>query len=409
MSYRFIRITDYYQEFLNSFFEKNPLCNDLSYDELYEKIIDQSIEIVSSYGKHLRSIGVEAIDIISNATSLQKKWADEHDVKGDLSNEAIVLKQLKKYQPDIIWIDTTQFLTPEWIELVKREVVGVKKIVGHICAPYNHILLAALCKLDLVFTCTPCMFDELKKIGIKSVELIYHSFDPIVIEKLKKEENQYPFSNLLFTGSLLTGYGLHKTRIDYLEEFIKNDINVTLYGNVESKNRIFLKKTLSKTVRTLNNFKLNFLVNTLPILNKYKLHAESEINYYSNELLSRVQFPVFGLEMYKTLEKSNICFNIHGDIARGCAGNLRLFEATGVGVCLLTDWKQNLSQLFDLDNEVITYRSMNECVEKIKWLDEHPLERKKIGEAGQRRTLNDHTVGERVVKVDYILTNLLKT
>jgi hypothetical protein len=300
-------------------------------------------------------------------------------------------------------------LTPEWIEIVKSEVVGVKKIVGHICAPYNHVHLAALCKLDLVFTCTPCMFDELKKKGIKRVELIYHSFDPIVIEKLKKEENHYPASNVLFTGSLLTGYGLHKTRIDYLEEFIKNDINVTLYGNVESKNRIFLKKTLSKTVRTLNNFKLNFLVNSLPILNKYKLHAESEISYYSNELLSRVKSPVFGIEMYKTLEKSNICFNIHGDIAKGCACNLRLFEATGAGVCLLTDWKQNLPELFDVDNELITYRSMNECVEKIKWLDEHPLERKKIGDAGQRRTLKDHTVGKRVVKVDYILTNLLKT
>jgi spore maturation protein CgeB len=408
MSYRFIRITDYYQGFLDAYFEKNPLYNDLSYDELYENITDQSIEIVSSYGKHLRFLGVEAIDIISNATGLQKKWAAENCFKADLSNEAIVLAQLKKYQPDVIWIDTTKFLTSEWIELIKSELAGIKKIVGHICAPYNYLHLEALRKLDLVFTCTPCMLEELKKLGINRVECIYHSFDPMVIEKLAKEENHIPISNLLFTGSLLTGYGLHKNRIDYLEEFINNNINITLYGNVESKKRIFLKKALSKTIRSLNHFKLNYLVNTMPVLNKYKLHAQSEINYYSNELLSRVQSPVFGLEMYKVLEKSNICFNIHGDIAKGCAGNLRLFEATGVGVCLLTDWKQNISELFDPENEVVTYRSMDECVEKIKWLDEHPLERKKIGEAGQRRTLIDHTVEKRAKKVDFILSNLLK-
>ena len=43
---------------------------------------------------------------------------------------------------------------------------------------------------------------------------------------------------------------------------------------------------------------------------------------------------------------------------------MRLFEATGSGACLVTDWKENLGELFEPDVEVVTYRSVAECVKK---------------------------------------------
>jgi hypothetical protein len=42
--------------------------------------------------------------------------------------------------------------------------------------------------------------------------------------------------------------------------------------------------------------------------------------------------------MYRVLECSKIVINHHGDVAPW-ANNLRLFEATGTGALLLTDWK----------------------------------------------------------------------
>ena len=117
--------------------------------------------------------------------------------------------------------------------------------------------------------------------------------------------------------------------------------------------------------------------------------------------------PVYGLDQFKLLAKSKICFNIHGEIARGCAGNARLFEATGVGTCLVTDWKENMGELFVSDKEVVTYKSKDECAEKIKWLLDNKKEAREIGMAGMARTLKDHTVQQRVAQInDLILSRI---
>jgi spore maturation protein CgeB len=70
---------------------------------------------------------------------------------------------------------------------------------------------------------------------------------------------------------------------------------------------------------------------------------------------------------------------------------LRLYEATGMGALLLTDWKDDLGDIFETDREVVTYRSPEECAEKARYYLDHPDERAAIAEAGQRRTLRDHT------------------
>ncbi len=404
MGYRFVRITDYYGEFLKSYYDNNPNCSQLNYQEEYEGIVGQSIEIVSSYGKYLREIGVDAIDIISNADSLQKKWVKEHGINEELSSDEIVFEQIKYYQPEIVWIDTTRLLTKEWIVHLKSQVKSLKLVVGHICAPYNATLAKAFHELDIIFTCSPCTVEELQQQGIKQVELVYHSFNHSILDKITSQENNFSPSNFVFTGSLLTGYGLHGTRIEYLEKIINSNIDMTLYGNLEPNNRIFLKQMFSKSVKLLNHINLNFIVNSIPTLNKHKLHAEANIKFYSKKLEASVMPPVFGMNMYRVLAKSNLCFNIHGDIAKQCAGNLRLFEATGVGTCLVTDYKDNMKDLFDLETEVVTYKSVDECIDKVKWLTANPLEMKKIAEAGQRRTLKDHTVEKRVKKVNEILS-----
>jgi spore maturation protein CgeB len=75
---------------------------------------------------------------------------------------------------------------------------------------------------------------------------------------------------------------------------------------------------------------------------------------------------------------------------------MRLYETTGVGALLLTDWKQNLHELFEPDAEVVTYRTPEECVEKIRYYLEHEDDRARIAQAGQARTLRDHTYRSRM-------------
>jgi hypothetical protein len=407
MSYRILRITDYYGEFLNSYYLNNSDKINLDYHTQYNEIVNQSIEIVSSYEKYMKQIGIDAIGIISNAEHLQKRWAKEHDISGEKAPEDIVVEQIKFYKPDIVWIDTTRFLTKKWISHLKTLTPNLKLVVGHICAPYNDALAEAFKELDIVFTCSPCTVKELKSKGIKNVELVYHSFNHSILDKVNNEKNDFPNTNVLFTGSLLTGFGFHNERIDYLEKIINSDIEMSLFGNLENRNKIFLKRSFSKTIRLLESLNFNNLIENISFLNQHKLHASVDINYYSKKLLDSVEPPVFGLDMFKVLAKSDICFNIHGDVAKKCAGNLRLFEATGVGSCLVTDWKENMSDLFDLDNEVVTYKSPEECIDKIKWLVNNPIEMNRISKAGQDRTLKDHTVQKRVLQVNEILSSNL--
>ena len=86
---------------------------------------------------------------------------------------------------------------------------------------------------------------------------------------------------------------------------------------------------------------------------------------------------------------------------------MRLFETTGVGACLITDWKENLADLFEPDAEVLTYRTAAECAEKVKYILEHENERRSIAEAGQVRTLREHTFENRAREIDKIIRDFL--
>src|SRR5262249_16372899 len=80
-----------------------------------------------------------------------------------------------------------------------------------------------------------------------------------------------------------------------------------------------------------------------------------------------------GVGRYQGVRSSRITLNSHIDMAGPEAGNARLFEATGVGTFLLTDFKANLHTLFEPDREVVAWRSVDECVAMIdRYLADEP-------------------------------------
>jgi hypothetical protein len=117
----------------------------------------------------------------------------------------------------------------------------------------------------------------------------------------------------------------------------------------------------------------------------------------SSPLFGKVAPALWGRDMYALLRRSNITINHHGDVPP-FANNMRLYEATGMGCLLVTDYKDNLHEMFEPEREVVTYRDGAECVDKILfYLDERNRgERDKIAAAGQRRTLHEHTYQARM-------------
>ena len=86
---------------------------------------------------------------------------------------------------------------------------------------------------------------------------------------------------------------------------------------------------------------------------------------------------------------------------------MRLFEATGMGSLLLTDKKDNLSKLFEIDKEIVTYTCKEEASEKVQYLIDNPHKASEIALAGQARTLKNHTYEIRMKELLEILNKYI--
>lgn len=111
------------------------------------------------------------------------------------------------------------------------------------------------------------------------------------------------------------------------------------------------------------------------------------------------QGEVWGADMYQALRRSKVTLNSHIDMAGREAGNMRLFEATGVGACLLTDFKDNLHTLFEPEREVAVWRSTEDCVAGIRRALDDDEARVRIAQAGQARTMAQHTYRHRAEEI----------
>ena len=82
---------------------------------------------------------------------------------------------------------------------------------------------------------------------------------------------------------------------------------------------------------------------------------------------------------------------------------LRDLEAPMMGACYLTEWTEGLEQLYDLGEEIETYRTAEEMVEKIRELEAKPEKRKTMRCQAQKRALAEHTVAKSIANISAAL------
>jgi spore maturation protein CgeB len=403
MNYRIVRITGLYNDYIQQYKRSFPNVKDKTYTELYDHLTNNSFDTASSISKNLKRIGIDAINLFTNVEWLQEQWKKENN--RNQSGRELIIEQLKALKPEVIWIDSPSMVDAQWIALVRKNIQSIRIVTGLVCAPYSSSDIKTLNSYDFLFTCTPCLNQEFRQKGMKSY-LLYHGFDSDILNSVDKE-NDYLDTDLLFIGSLYTGGGFHKTRIEYLEEFLSSKVSVKIYGGIDSSFKVLSKISAFYAINFIKKLGGEKVIKNIPLLKHYESYGDTPIQPYSRRLKASIFPSVYGLEQFKLLSKARICFNTHGEIAKRCAGNQRLFEATGVGSCLVTDWKDNLPDLFEPDKEVITYNSKAECIDKIQWLLRNPTERAKIAKAGQERTLRDHNILDRAKQIDQIIRSAI--
>ncbi len=402
MSYRLQKFTTVYPNFITQFLNENGDYASLSYSELYERFAASHYGWANYYAKALNNLGVEAEDVFVNIEPLQKAWAKEHGVEYSRDNwqRDIILAQVKSFRPDVIYLQDLYYFDANFRKQL-RETGGKRLLMlGWQAAPTQDYSLFR--DLDTVLTCAPHFAEFLNQAGAKGL-LFLHAFEPSILSAIRPAPRNLDFT---FIGSFVLQDGFHQERWDMVQTLMQST-PLQVWGNV------YVDRAPSKSSRLLS--KAAAVANRLPAAGTLKKlrngvarnPAESSV---ADDLAPPGRFhkPVFGLPYYEILAGSKLTFNSHVDCAEQYAGNMRLFEATGTGACLVTDRKDNLAEMFEPDVEVVTYGSVEECAEKVRYLLEHDTEREAIAAAGQRRVLRDHTFEKRAKSLDELIRRALK-
>lgn len=364
---RIFIVDTYYPAFLDEFAARQQ-GRSLSYAGRWRALMDECFGTADYYSTHLKALGHESVEVVANDQPLQTLWARENGLLVDSGPQwrlgrkmkiipwlrrrphqrwtlPVLRAQIEAFRPDVLYFQDLNF-DPEFVREMKP---SVRLVAGQIASPVPATDLSCY---DLILSSLPHFVERFRTAGLRS-EYFRLGFEPRVLEKVATT----PRYDASFVGGLTRD---HAGRTQFLET-VATEAPLDLWG---------------------------YGVDTLR----------------ENSPLRRAHHgPAWALKMYRALAESRITLNFHIDLAQNNANNMRLYEATGVGAMLLTDWKQNLHEQFKLGREVVTYRSAEECAELIRYYLAHKEERAEIALAGQRRTLSEHTYLHRMKELVGIL------
>jgi spore maturation protein CgeB len=344
--------------------------------------------VADFYSRNFTELGHPAADIHVNNRFLQSAWAREHGMAGeaaelgdaparqavpgwlervvaplkpvlrplarriglsprlDSASEAILLAQIEEFKPDLVLNQDVFHVDADLVRRIKQ--IGAPMVVGQVgIEPSRGIDWTVY---DLLISQLPRIVQIFRSVGVKA-EVSHLAFEPRLLDALPSAPPQDV--DISFVGSLSAD---HRQRIALLEA-VAGRYDLKIWGSI---------------ARSVPG---------------------------SSPLHRCLQGEVWGAEMYQALRRSKITLNSHIDIAGREAGNARLFEATGVGAFLLTDFKDNLSTLFALDQEVAAWRSIDDCLKAIGRYLNDDIDRMRISRAGQAKTVAMHTYRHRATEI----------
>lgn len=409
---RLIRITTNYPSYLKQFYAKRPELKQKPYALQYQTLMADCYGWADFWTHAFGKLGYEVWEPVGNAESMQKDWARENDVKYEKRTWLIdiITAQIKHFQPEIVFVNDYVTYSAEFFHYLRSECPSIKLVMGWCGAPYSDG--SVFKAYDLVLSNIPNLVAHFREAG-HYCSYICHAFEPRILTRM----NGFcaPTTDFSFVGSIHKSAGFHNFREQLLKKLVQ-ETNLQIWSNVsppswQEKQYLPVRQKLYDLVQSAKSIPGGkALVTTIPKLKNYvSLEQRPSLsNGVDATIAARSQSALFGIDMYRKLCGSQVTLNSHIDISAQYASNMRLYEATGVGSCLLTDWKPNLPELFEPDIEVVTYRSVEEAVEKVRYLLANEDERHKIATAGQRRTLRSHTFDIRAQQLSDLIQKYIK-
>jgi len=375
-----------YARFLSWLYRRRPGLENAFYAEQMAARNASLFGVADFYSRNFVALGHAAAEVHVNNPWLQSAWAREHGMapqqpvaiaerrvlpafieraaapfkpmlrplarrvglspKLDPEAEKILLAQIEDFRPDLILNQDVFHVDTGLMRRIKG--AGGPILIGQvgIDPPRGEDWTV----YDLMISQLPAIVKSFRALGVRS-EVCHLAFEPSILDALPAAPAQD--IDVSFVGTVSTD---HKQRIALLEAVAARH-DLKLWGNIPK---------------------------TLPA---------------SSPLRRCFQGEVWGAEMYQVLRRSRITVNSHIDMVGPEAGNMRLFEATGAGAFLLTDFKDNLHTLFEPDRDVAVWRSIDDCLAAIGRALADDGARAGIAKSGHARTLAQHTYRHRIREI----------
>jgi spore maturation protein CgeB len=383
-----------YPAYVRSFYEARPELASAPYGEQLAEFDRHAFAWVGAWPSALAPYGVEVQEILCNVPPLQRAWAAQGNpvLAAGEDLQAITVAQVIDYAPDVLFFDHDDAAL---LRRIRQAVPGLRLAVGWVGGTIPESEVSR--ELDLVLSCAPESVQWLRSRGYRS-ELLQHAFNdkvlPFVSERPKRHD-------LAFFGQIVTHSAFHRNREVTFERLIDAGVKLEIFSpsfdlGWRDDWRALKRIGAWHAAQGLRALGLpDAGVRRLPWIGPAASWSRKPARPVSAKLKPYLRKALFGLDMYQAIADSRGVLNVHADASTGFASNMRLFETTGVGGCLVTDWKENLKELFEPDREIVTFRSIEECVEKTAWLLAHPAEAQSIGRAAKARTCRLHSFARR--------------
>jgi glycosyltransferase involved in cell wall biosynthesis len=425
-----------------------PGFDKISYVEQRDKLFASRVMYSDTFSRAMISLGQVAIEIVWDFEIIQKQWAVENSVAFLEEDWAfdILVAQINAIRPDVVYFQGTELAIPGRFKKTGPNTSLVTELKNRF--PFIRLIVmfsgfpsrvSRIKDVDILLTCSPAVAEHYARSGVQST-LCYHAFDTSILDELQMSDVLYDFS---FVGSARPPESRYWMLRELLEEtsielwIDEPEISKSLRSKliaIKKYNmplRRFSGIAVRKILKNCDSAALRLLVDRkmLPARARKMVSEHSrESNTVFNDDKPRLRQsvnsrrptktlqemypyrchgPVVGLDYFRVLKNSRLTFNRHTDYALNSVGNMRLFEATGVGTCLLTDTGNNMKDLFEPDYEVVTYDSIEEAKEKLSYLMDHDSERENIAKAGHRRTIKEHTIFNRCQVIDELIQSKL--
>lgn len=350
---KFLQLINLYTNYYEYFYQKYPQAKFLNYDQHYNLLINDGFAATHYFALEMHNFGYDSKMIIGNDNILLNKLAQLINIPFTNNRLEFLAKFVDFEKPDILFISDAIEFDYKFTKLLNHK---PRLIIAWRSQSVSEEMDWR--DYDIVVSNMYKIKDSALQKGVKYFEEFYPAFPNYILNNL--EPNNYEL-DLSFAGQITLD---HIKRIKYLE----------ILANIIDPNIIKF------AVFTPNQ-------NSLPL--EFKLN-----NFLQKEK--------FGLDYYNTFKKTKINLNIHLDIADNI-GNMRLFEITGTGSFLLTDYHPNIENFFKIGEEIDVFNSPEELVQKIHYYLTNEQLRERIALKGQEKCLNQFSLYNAAYKLHQII------